>query len=114
MDSGLIAHVFQNNLIWALLAMVAGNFVLAVLAAIMAKGDFELARLGDISKRVVIYVIPVLVLWGIAFYVPSWQVAATALYAVVMAALVARIAFNLGELGLPIPDEVLQHLKKVP
>jgi len=106
--------VFQNNLIWALLAMVAGNFVLAVLAAIMAKGDFEFARLADISKRVVIYVIPVLVLWGIAFYVPSWQAVAIALYSVVMISLTARIAANLSDLGLNIPDEVLQHLKKVP
>ena len=114
MDTSWI-DALRSPLVYSLMAMIAANFIIAVVAALVTK-QFQFAKLGDVAlKRIVGYAVPFLVLRLVAVYEPSWGVPAmTALYGVLMAALTAHIVASLGEIGIPIPENVMSVIKKLP
>lgn len=89
-----------------LVAMIAANFLLAVAVSLYTK-KFRLKSLGDfLLTRVLPYVISYGAVGMIAVVEPSWKVAVTIVWGIIIASLVGAILSNLKEMGINLPDSI--------
>lgn len=96
-----------------LMYLVAANLLLGIVAA-LAKGAFELAKLKDFWKRVLVvfgsYLVVSVAAKGLADFVPM----VTVIWVALIAYMAAQIVSNLKDMGLPIPSSVTKYVEKVP
>ena len=87
------------------------NLILGIIAALV-KGEFELNRLKDFGKRVVVTFGSYVAVAIAAKAVGDFEPLRTAAWLALSAFLVAQIVGNLKELGLPIPKKVRKFIEK--
>lgn len=87
-----------------LIGMVIANFLLGVAASIYTE-EFRLEALADFLKnRVLPYIVTYFGVVVVAIVQPAWETYVTAVWGIIIAALVGHIAKNLKDMGLPLPD----------
>lgn len=87
-----------------LFALILANFLIGT-AVSMYKGEFRLMAVADfMAKRVLPYVLAYFGVVMVALVEPSWEGIVTAVWAILLAALVGHILGNLRKLGIPLPD----------
>lgn len=86
-----------------LVALILANFLTGVAASI-STGTFRLKEIANfLVSRVLPYVLGYFAVALVALVEPSWKAAVTAVWAVIIAALVGAILTNLKELGIELP-----------
>jgi len=99
----VIHAVFGNDQVRLILALIGADVLLGVAASIRA-GSFQLSRLGSfLGTKVVPYLLGYGAVRLVAEVMPEWQPYSTAVWLVVVAALVGDLTANLQQLGLPVP-----------
>ncbi len=87
-----------------LVALILSNFITGVAASIYTS-TFRLKEIANfLLSRVLPYVLGYFAVALVALVEPSWEVAVTAIWAVITAALVGAILTNLREMGIELPD----------
>jgi hypothetical protein len=99
----LLAAVLANDQVRLILALIAADVMLGIAASIRS-GQFQLSRLGAfLGSKVVPYLLGYGAVRMVAEVMPEWQPYSTAVWLVVVAALVGDLTANLQQLGLPVP-----------
>jgi len=89
-----------------LVALIFANLVTGVAVSIWTK-TFRLKAVGDfLLSRVLPYVLSYFAVVLVAVVEPAWQPAVTAVWAVIIAALVGAILANLKEMGINLPESL--------
>ncbi len=89
-----------------LVAMIAANLVLGVAVSIYTK-TFRLKAVADfLQTRVLPYVLSYFAVVAIALVEPSFEVAITIVWGVIILALVGAILAKLKEMGIPLPESL--------
>ena len=102
--SSMIMEVITGPAIIALMALMAVNVILSIVAAI-AKGEFSFRNLGDFVGTRVVPLIAYVVVALLAEVLDDWTAAAIAVYAGLVALYGAGIAAAVKALtGVSIPD----------
>ncbi len=87
-----------------LVAMIFANLITGVAVSIYTK-TFRLKEVGNfLLSRVLPYVLSYFAVAVVAVIEPAWEVAVTAVWAIIIAALVGAILANLQEVGINLPD----------
>lgn len=91
--------------------LVMANLILGVIAAVV-KDTFELNRLKDFWKRVVMVFGSYLAVSLASKAMADLEVMRTSVWVALLAFLVAQIVGNLKELGLPLPDKISKFIER--
>ncbi|MGE5619033.1 MAG: phage holin family protein [Sphingomonadaceae bacterium] len=99
----LLAATLANDQVRLILALIGADVLLGIAASIRA-GQFQLSRLAAfLGSKVVPYILGYGAVRLVAEVMPEWQPYSTAVWLVVVAALVGDLTANLQQLGLPVP-----------
>ena len=99
----LLGATLANDQVRLILALIAADVLLGIAASIRA-GQFQLSRLGAfLGSKVVPYLLGYAGVRLVAEVMPEWAPYSTAVWLVVVAALVGDLTANLQQLGLPLP-----------
>ena len=89
-----------------LMALIAVNFILG-LAVSIKTGTFRLKAIADFMvSRVLPYILGYFAVGIMAVVEPSWQVAVTITWGLIIIALVGSVIANLKEIGINVPDVI--------
>lgn len=89
-----------------LVAMILANFILGIAVSIKSK-TFRLKQVADFMvSRVLPYILGYFSVGILAVVEPSWQLAVTIAWGVIILALVGAIITNLKEVGINLPDSI--------
>lgn len=109
MFEGYLAQFFalaDGIKLHVLMAMIACNFLVAVAVSIATK-TFRLKALGDfLLSRILPYILSYSGVVVVAIAEPTWKVAITIIWGIIILSLVGAIAANLKELGINLPDSI--------
>lgn len=111
MENAIVAAISGPEII-ALLALIAANLILSIVAA-LAKGVFTFRKLADFIPTRVMPLFGYLVVAALADIVDGWDAVAIAIYAGLAALYTAGILAGLKSLtGLKIPDVISEKDRK--
>lgn len=101
-----ILDLFANSQMKWIVILIAIDFALAVIAAII-KNDFSFAKLGNVMKIPVLgYILGFAVIESVGISLPSINYVVSVVFILIVVALLASIIGNIGKLGVPVPKSL--------
>lgn len=89
-----------------LMALILANFIIGVAVSIYKK-EFRLKMIADfMCSRILPYLVSYLAVGIVAVVEPSWTIAVTIVWGVIILALAGAILTNLKEIGIKLPDSL--------
>lgn len=96
-------EILANNQVQMIVLLIGIDVVLGIIAALIKK-EFVLGKVAGFMKRgVLVYVFGFAIISAVGEVLPSFDMAVTVAYWLIILALAGSILDNLGKIGIPIP-----------